>query len=172
MKTASSTSREVANTPPLRNEIESLLFELSTQRFALPLDDIAEVVRAVAVRTLPKAPAITLGIIDVRGEIVPVLDVRSRFGLPRKAVEPSDHFLIARVGSRRVALHVDRAAGVAMLAVLPLTAADNLAASLAHVAGIAATADGLVLIQDLSAFLSQAEAEQLEAALPEEPAAE
>ena len=61
--------------------VEALLFELAAQRFAVALGDVIEVVRAVAIRRLPSAPAITLGIIDVRGEIIPVLDVRARFGL-------------------------------------------------------------------------------------------
>jgi purine-binding chemotaxis protein CheW len=158
-------------------DVEALLFEVSAQRYALPLCDVIEVVRAVAIRSLPKSPAITLGIIDVRGEIVPVLDVRRRFGLAHKPLDPSDHFLLGQAGPRRVALHVDRVVGIAPLNVLPLTAVDNLPDTLEHVAGIAATEDGLVLIHDLHAFLSQVEAEQLAAALPDvsqlaEPAAE
>ena len=166
-----------ADSVSARTNVEALLFEISAQRYALPLCDVTEVLRAVAIRSLPKAPAITLGIIDVRGEIIPVLDVRGRFALPPKPLDPSDHFLLGQAGPRRVALHVDRALGISMLAVVPLAAAGNLPGALEHVAGIAATESGLVLIHDLHAFLSQAEAEQLEAALPgaeqlAEPAAE
>jgi purine-binding chemotaxis protein CheW len=165
-------SANVVTTP-----IESLLFEVSGQRFALPLFDVIEIVRAVAIRPLPSAPPITLGIIDVRGEILPVLDVRVRFGCAHKAVGLSDQFVIAQAGPRRVVLHVDAALGLSMLSVLAVQDARNLPAELAHVAGVAATDEGLVLIQDLKTFLSQAESQGLDAALASasagaEPAAE
>ena len=152
--------------------VESLLFELSGQRFALPLTAASEVVRAVAVRKLPAIPSIVLGIIDVRGEIVPVLDVRVRFGFPHKPVEPEDQFLIGQAGRRRIALQVDRALGLAPLSMLTLARASNLPASISRLAGVAATSEGLVLIHDLETFLTQAENDALEIALAAESAAE
>jgi purine-binding chemotaxis protein CheW len=163
--------------PAVATAIEALLFELAGLRFALPMCDVIEVVRAVAIRALPAAPPITLGIIDVRGEVLPVLDVRTRFGLPPKALDPADQFLIADAGARRVALHIDAALGLETLTVLAVEDAANLPRSVQHVAGIAATDEGLVLIHDLKAFLTQAEAQSLDAALERvrqsaEPAAE
>jgi purine-binding chemotaxis protein CheW len=163
--------------PAVTTAVESLLFEVSGGRFAVPMCDVIEVVRAVAIRPLPAAPAITLGIIDVRGEIIPMLDVRIRFGSPHKPVELSDQFIIAHAGSRRVGLHVDLVLGLETLTVLAVEDAKNLPSSLAQVAGVAATEEGLVLIHDLRSFLSQAEAQSLDAALETardsaEPAAE
>jgi purine-binding chemotaxis protein CheW len=153
------------------------LFEVSGERFAIRMCDVIEVVRAVAIRTLPTAPAITLGIIDVRGEVIPVLDVRARFGAPSKPVELSDQFILAHAGPRRVGLHVDQALGLETLTVLAVEDAPNLPSALEQVAGVAATDRGLVLIHDLRSFLSQAEARALDAALESarndaEPAAE
>jgi purine-binding chemotaxis protein CheW len=175
---SSANARDRSTRPPetsgasATTKVESLLFEVSNQRFALPMCDVLEVVRAVAIRSLPAAPPITLGIIDIRGEIVPVLDVRVRFGLPHKPLALSDQFLVARAGPRRVALHVDTAIGLASLGVLAVEDAENLPSSLAHVAGVATTDEGLVLIHDLRAFLTQPEAQALDAALESSRAAE
>jgi purine-binding chemotaxis protein CheW len=159
--------------PSITTSFETLLFELSGARYALPMRDVLEVVRAVAVRALPAAPAIMLGIIDLRGEIVPVLDVRVRFGCPHKALELSDQFVIAHAGPRRVALHVDAALGIQRLTMLAVEDLGNLPSTLGHVAGVASTEEGLVLVHDLRAFLSQAEALALDAALESaRPAAE
>jgi purine-binding chemotaxis protein CheW len=147
-------SREPASAAAL----ETLVFEVSDGRFAIPRCDVIEVVRAVAIRTLPAAPAIVLGIIDL-------LDVRVRFGSPAKPLELSDQFIIARAGPRRVALHVDIALGLETLTVLAIEDAANLPSALQHIAGVAATAEGLVLIHDLRAFLTQAEAQALDLAL-------
>jgi purine-binding chemotaxis protein CheW len=73
--------------------------------------------------------------------------------------------VVAQAGTRRVALHVDAALGLQTLTVLAVEDAENLPSFLAHVSGVATTDEGLVLIHDLRAFLSQAEAQALDAAL-------
>jgi purine-binding chemotaxis protein CheW len=145
--------------------VEGLVFELSSERFGIPLADVAEVVRAVAIRKLPSSPAITLGIIDVRGELVPVLDVRVRFGFAHKPLELTDQFVIGKAGLRKVALHVDRVVSLMQLSMVPIERAKNLRQGIERLAGIASTEEGLVLIHDLKEFLTQAEAETLDGAL-------
>jgi purine-binding chemotaxis protein CheW len=146
-------------------EIEVLLFELSAQRFAFPLSDVLEVLRAVALHMLPNAPEVIEGIVDLRGEVVPVLDLRARFGLPQKPLELSDHFVVCRAGRRRVIVRVDRALALTRLQATSLEHAINLPRALQHIAGVASLEDGLVLLHDLAAFLSEAESGLLTHAL-------
>src|SRR5881296_2430916 len=77
---------------------EVLVFEVGGQKYALPTADVRELVRAVAITPLPAAPAVIEGVVDVRGRVLPVLDVRARFRLPPKALDPSDHFIVASAG--------------------------------------------------------------------------
>src|SRR5436189_5306070 len=77
---------------------EILIFEIGGRRYGLPASDIRELVRAVAIRRLPLDSAFIEGVIDLRGAIVPVLDLRARLRLPSKAVEPSDHLIIIAAG--------------------------------------------------------------------------
>jgi len=58
------------------NALQLLVAEIGALRFGLRLSDVREVVRAVAIDPLPGAPDIVEGLINVRGEVVPVLDVR------------------------------------------------------------------------------------------------
>ena len=145
--------------------VEALRFELAGERFALRLTDVEEVVRACALQALPKAPPPICGVLNLRGEIVPVLDLRLRFELRPKQLEPSDYFVLARIPGRRVGIRVDSVVGIETLSALPVAAAPNLPTRLEHVAGVAAVADGSVLIFDLSTFLSCTEAELLASAL-------
>ncbi len=147
--------------------VEALLFELAGHRFALPLSDVDELVRACALQLLPTAPPPVSGALNLRGEIVPVLELRKRFELEHKRLEPSDYFVLARRGTRRVALTVDNVLGIQTLTALPLAEAPHLSVRIEYVAGIAAVADGVVLIYDLATFLSRTEAELLERALAE-----
>ena len=147
---------------------EVLLFTLEQQRYALPLEDVRELVRAVRLTPLPRAPAVVEGLFSLRGELLPVLDMRRRFRLPARALRPSDHFIIAQVDARAVALRVDRAEGLLALEPGLLDATPRMLPGVGYVAGALKLPDGLVLLHDLRTFLSAAEAMQLETALAAE----
>jgi purine-binding chemotaxis protein CheW len=114
---------------------------------------------------LPKAPPIVEGVINVHGQVVPVLDIRARFGLPPKALSHTDHLIVARVGSRVVALRADRALNLAHLDEQHIEDASQIAPSAEYISGVAKLPDGLVLIHDLRTFLEEAEATALDRAL-------
>jgi purine-binding chemotaxis protein CheW len=148
-----------------RRSLDALVFELAAERYALPLADVVLVLRAVAIRALPQAPKVIEGIFDLRGELVPVLDMRARFRLPQKALDPGEHLIVAQVGARKVALRADQALALERLATVAIEQASNLPRGVGYVAGVASTEGGLVLIHDLRAFLSEAETLELEHAL-------
>src|SRR3981081_3669364 len=89
-----------------------VVFRLDARRYALPLSAVERIVPAVEVTPLPKAPAIVLGVIDVEGRVLPMLNIRRRFGLPDKEIAPTGQFLIARTAQRAVVLVIDEAQGV------------------------------------------------------------
>src|SRR6201991_958553 len=94
----------------MQSVVHLLNFELDEQRFGLPMADVQEVVRVAAFVRLPKAPQVIEGVLNFRGAAVPVLDIRARFGLSSRAVQTSDHLVVARAGKRTVAIRVDRVA--------------------------------------------------------------
>jgi purine-binding chemotaxis protein CheW len=146
-----------------------VVFRLDAQRYALPLMDVERIVRAVALTALPQAPAIVLGVIDVAGQVLPVLDLRRRFGLPKKEIDPTSQFLIARTSRRAVVLVVDEAQEVAAWTDADVVVESaRIVPGLAHVRGVARLGDGLVLIHDLENFLSLDETQALDEALEHE----
>ena len=68
-------------------EIEILVFEINGQRFGIRAVDVVEVLRAATLTPLPTAPSLIEGLLNLRGRVVPVLDVRERLGLPRKEMQ-------------------------------------------------------------------------------------
>jgi purine-binding chemotaxis protein CheW len=145
---------------------EVLIFEIGGQRYGLPAADVQELVRAVALTRLPTAPPVVEGLINLRGTLVPVLDIRARFHLPGRPIEPSDHLVIARAAGRLVALRVDRALELARLQDGDVESAEGVMPGVDYLAHVAKLPSGLVLIYDLQNFLSQAEALALDKALP------
>lgn len=146
-----------------------LLASVADVRIAMPVSAVEEIVRAVALTPLASAPAIIEGAINVRGVLLPVIDLRVRLGLPRRAIEPSDFLIILRLPARRAVIRVDDTDDVVHIDDTAITIPTSLSASLAGtpvLAGVATTADGALAIYDPAAFLSQAELEATEEALP------
>ena len=143
-------------------KIKLLTFEIWHERFGIPLTDVREIVRAVSIVRLPKAPPVVEGIINVRGSVVPTLDIRARFNLPPKAVEPSDHLVIAFAKLRLVAIRVDRVSDLMTLAKSDVEDMTGTVPGSDLIAGVAKLDDGLLLVHDLSTFLSATEAEALD----------
>jgi purine-binding chemotaxis protein CheW len=144
-----------------------VVFSLEEPRYALFLSAVERVLRAVEITPLPKAPESILGVINLQGQIVPVVDVRRPFRLPACEVGPSDRFIIARTSSRRVALAVNTVEGVRQLGEREIVTAKRILPGAEYIRGVAKLEDGLILICDLDQFLSSAEEQTLDAALAE-----
>jgi purine-binding chemotaxis protein CheW len=149
--------------------MQLVVFCLGEQRYALPLATVEHVVHAVFVTPLPGAPDIVLGVIDVAGTIVPVLDIRRRFLLPQREIDPAQQFVIARTAGRRVALVVDQVEEVIEVPRSAVVDADRIVQGAVQVTGVVQCNNGLVLIHDLERFLSEGESRLLDKALSEEP---
>jgi purine-binding chemotaxis protein CheW len=160
-----SNSRGVEAMP--HESLQVLVFEVEGQRYALPAADVQELVRAVRIVPLPRAPAVVEGIINLRGQVIPVLDVRARFRLPSRPLAHTDHFIVARAEQRLVALHVDRALDLVNLDTRDVQEARSVVPGVEYVSWVARLPQDLVLIHDLRTFLSQAEADSLAEALPD-----
>jgi purine-binding chemotaxis protein CheW len=147
-------------------QLEFLVFELGGRRYGLPAGDVQEIVRAVPPVPLPGAPDLIEGVVNVRGNVIPVLDLRRRFGLPPRPVEHTDHLVIARAAGRLVALRVDHAVDLVQAAEADVEDVAGTAEGGRTAARIVKLSGDLVLIGDLRALLSPAEAAALGEALP------
>lgn len=146
-----------------------VVFCLDEQRYGLHLAAVERVVRAVEVSPLPKAPEIVLGMINLQGRIIPVVNVRKRFRLPERDVDISDQFIIARTARRTVALVVDAVNDVVPGTGAQVVASAKILPGLEHVEGVLKLPDGMIFVHDLDRFLSLDEEQALaEAMKPEE----
>ena len=140
-------------------------FNLEGLFLALPLDRVARAVRAVAATPLPQAPEIVCGVVNVQGRIVPVINLRRRFGLAERETGLDDQLLIAHSATRMLAMIVDAVVGVIECDEKDFVAVDSVVAGTRHLTGIVKSPDGMVLIHDLDSFLSLEEERALDAAL-------
>lgn len=142
-----------------------IVFTLDDQRYGLGLASVERITRIVEIVQLPKKPEIVLGVINVGGEIIPVMNVRRRFQLPERELDLRDHLIIARASRRRVALAVDAVLGVVEASESNTTLGGKISPGLDYVEGVVKLDDGLILIHNLGTFLSPEEEKTLEEAM-------
>jgi len=141
-----------------------LVFRLDDRRYALALDAVERVLRAVEVTPLPNAPPIVAGIVNVHGRVLPVLNLRRRFRLPDRAIAPGDCLLLARTAHRSVALPIDESEGVLAWPRADIVPSAGIAPGLELFPGVVRLHDTLVVVHDLDRFLSFDDEQALDAA--------
>jgi len=141
---------------------DALLFTIDARRYAIPLRQVAEVVPAVNVHGLPDAPSIVEGVVNVRGEILPVLSLRARMGHAPCDVRSTEYFILVRTQSRRVILRSDTTPEIMTLASMPDMGGEPVDRALA---GVLPLPDGIALFQDIDRFMSMHDDSALDAAL-------
>ena len=142
-----------------------LVIALDEQRYALRLAAVERVARIVEITPLPAAPHAVRGIVNAQGRILPVYDLRRRFGLPEREIALTDQLIIAHTAHRPVALVADAANDIVTCAESDLIAAECIHPGVEYMEGVVKLRDGLLLIHDLNKFLSLEEAQILDQAL-------
>lgn len=142
-----------------------VIFTLDEQHYALPLNSVLRVIHAVEIRHLPEAPEIISGIINIKGIIIPVINIRKRFGLMEREIDVDDRLIIAETGKRQVALLTDSVSGIRDLVPGEHEPARKNLPFAEHLRGVAKIDDELILIYDLEQFLSLDEEKELTQAL-------
>ena len=131
-----------------------VVFWIDDKEIAVSASAVERVLRAVEISPMPGAPRGVRGVINWQGKIVPVFDLRERFGQPVREVRASDHLLIAHTHWRTVALLVDAVVGVVPRSGAHITPAADILPDLECISGVMNLDGGIVLVHDVERFLS------------------
>jgi purine-binding chemotaxis protein CheW len=145
--------------------IQLVGFFLDGQEFALHLSSVESVVHIVEITPLPKVPDIVSGVIDYKGHIIPVMNVRRRFHLQEREIELSDQLIIADTSTRKVALLVDHVSRVVECLQGEIVKSKTILPELPYIEGVVKLEDGMILIHNLDQFLSLEEGKELDKAM-------
>lgn len=95
-----------------RQEIQLACFRIGAEMYALDIMRIKEIIRPQRLTPVPKAPPFIEGVINLRGAVVPVVDLRKRFGQPAAGSERRTRILICALTGKVIGLMVDEVAEV------------------------------------------------------------
>ncbi len=142
-----------------------LLFYVQKQCFALRLPLVERITMSAQITPLPQAPKIVLGVIDVQGDIFPVIDTRKRFSMKTKNVGMNDYFIIGKTGNRKVALLVDNIGEIETVTSDDIIDGEDILPKTGPVEGALKLRGDIIFIHDLEKCLSLNEERQLSRAL-------
>ena len=134
--------------------LDLLIFEVEGQRHGLPVADVQELLPALSILPLSGTTLGVEGVINLRGMIVPVVDVRKSLGMPTRPLALSDHFIVVRSGDSRRVLHVDHATELVRLDAGALNAVETQGSNRAQVAKVR---DGMVVVHEIGDLLAAAD---------------
>lgn len=130
-------------------------FLLDGQQYLFRIEGIREIVTPGRLTRLPEVPGYILGVSNLRGTIIPVIDLRRLFGLAPQEIDSETRTVVAVVGGRVVGCMVDAVSQVIRLAAEQLAPADETVVPEAarYVAGFARLPDGLAIVLDVGHLL-------------------
>jgi purine-binding chemotaxis protein CheW len=145
-------------------EKQLILFTLGKGYFGIPIENVFEIKKIEDITVVPKAPKFIEGVINLRGNIIPVIDLRKRFGMEKIDVIKKTKIIIVEIGKRQFGLIVDSVAEVLTLSGDQIDKALPSASGLKSdfIEGIAKYDDKLIIILDISKILQSDEEIKIE----------
>jgi len=147
-----------------------VVFNVAGAEYALPFDSVLQMESYTGATLVPGVPAYVDGIVTVRGLVVPVLDLRTRFGLPRAELNLDARIIVTESEGRVVALRVDSAREVLKLDVDQHQPAPSIVSerSSGLVRAVHPVGKRLLLLLDLPQLLGENSHDRKPHALPED----
>jgi purine-binding chemotaxis protein CheW len=139
--------------------IQLVTFRLKDETYGINVMQVQEVLRVSEIAPVPGAPGYVLGIINLRGNVVTVIDTRTRFGLPTTDLDDASRIVIIEAEEQVVGILVDSVAEVVELRHSEIDSAPNIGndESARYIQGVASSDDDLLIVVDLNKLLTDEE---------------
>jgi purine-binding chemotaxis protein CheW len=143
--------------------IQFVTFILMDEVYGINVMQVQEVLRVTEIAPVPGAPGYVLGIINLRGNVVTVIDTRTRFGLPATEVDDASRIIVIESEKQVVGILVDAVAEVVELRENDIDVAPNVGTedSSRYIQGVATREDGLLILVDLNKLLTDEEWQEI-----------
>ena len=145
------------------NTQEMLVFKLGKEEYGVDILKVQEIRGYEKVTPIPRSPDFLKGVVNLRGTIVPVIDLRIKFGLANPAYDSFTVVIVLRMSGRIVGAVVDAVSDVVQLAPNEIRAAPRLGSIVdsSYLSGVATQDDRMILALDIEKLLSAGELDLL-----------
>lgn len=144
-------------------EEQVVVFQLMEQIYGIDINSVFEIIRMESITKIPRTPRFVEGVINLRGRIIPVIDLAMRFGLGQNERTQASRIIIVEVSGQKIGMIVDSVQEVLRIplsSVEPPPPVVN-GVDAAFLRGIAILENRLVILLDQNKVLMDDEKEQL-----------
>ena len=144
-------------------EKQLVVFDLASESYGVDIDAVREIIRMQEITRVPRTPEFVEGVINLRGKVIPVVDLRKRFGLAVGEENKDNRIVVVDIGGQDIGVVVDAVTEVLRIpasAIEPpssvITSADS-----EYLLGIVKLADKMIILLELESVLSEKEKDLL-----------
>jgi purine-binding chemotaxis protein CheW len=147
------------------NEIQIACFRLGEDLYAVDIMRIKEIIRPQKLTSLPKSPQFVEGVLNLRGTVIPVVDLRKRFDFASSLLDRNARLLIVTVGRQLLGLAVDDVTEVLTVNIRDIKPPPQVVngVSAEYLVGVCLAKDSLIMLLNLDTILTDRESRELSA---------
>lgn len=140
-----------------KGEEQLVVFQLAGQTYGVDIAQVFEIIRMEVITRVPKAPSFVEGVIKLRGSIIPVIDLRKRFGMPPAESTANSRIIIVEMGGMTIGVVVDAVSEVLRISRADIEPPPPMVAAVdaAYLRGIALWRERLIILLDLEKILAE-----------------
>jgi len=148
-------------------EIQLVVFQLNTREtsteYGVPITQVQEINRLTDPTKLPKAPDFVEGVINLRGKVIPIIDLKKRFGMSKSEYTDDTRIVVVEIAGQTVGVVVDLVTEVLRLPESSIEPPPSMIAGITanYLTGVGKVGNRLLVLLDLAQILSESEAEEL-----------
>ena len=140
-----------------KEEIQLVVFRIGEEEFGVDINQVREIVKLVSITRMPKAPVFIEGVVNLRGQIITVIDLAKRLDLPSKGRTETSRIMVVEVGGNVVGMVVDSVSEVLRLSNTDIEDTPSLIETEVHeryLRGVGKIGDRLLILLDLKQVLT------------------
>ncbi|MGI5836061.1 MAG: chemotaxis protein CheW [Chloroflexota bacterium] len=153
----------MADVQALDAEEQLVIFELANEVYGVDISRVQEIIRMTSITRLPRAPEFVEGVINLRGKVIPVVDLKKRFGLVESERTKSSRIVVVDVGDHIIGMVVDAVSEVLRVPTESVEPPSPVVTTIEsdYIRGIAKVDGRLIILLDLNKVLSWEEKKKL-----------
>ncbi|MEM0202452.1 MAG: chemotaxis protein CheW [Archaeoglobaceae archaeon] len=144
--------------------VQVIVFKLGEERYGVDISQVREIIRPTQITRIPNAPDFVEGVINLRGQITTIVNLRKRFGLPPKPIDNDTRIIVVEYNNAVIGMMVDTVNEVKYLSQKDIEALPSIITSREEakfLKGVGKLPDGLLILIDLNKVLNEGEVERL-----------
>ncbi len=136
--------------------LQLVTFRIGVAEFAVDILAVQEIIRLLQITLVPRAPKYVVGVINLRGKVIPVIDLRIRFGMPPAERDSHTRIVVMEFNQRIVGFLVDAVSEVLRIPAATVEPAPPVVAGIGaeYIRGVGKLKDRLLILLDLDVLMS------------------